>query len=71
MNIKTEFPIEIQRTDRKKSATIKVIDQRVIVTIPKTLSDTRLQDLLRKKTPWIRQKLKEDSNLVPVKPKNM
>ena len=69
MSIETKFPIEIQRTDRKKSATIKVIDQRVIVTIPKTLSDIRLQDLVRKKTPWIRQKLKEDSNLVPVKPK--
>jgi predicted metal-dependent hydrolase len=64
-----DFPYEVIRTDRKKSATIKVEEGKVLVVIPKSLSPKRLEILLHEKTPWIHKKLHEYSLVEPVKPK--
>ncbi len=68
-NLDTDFPLKVERTDRKKTASIKVEDGKVRVLIPRTLSPTRLEDLIRKKTPWIRRQLKiqADQKLVKLK----
>ena len=49
-----DLPIEIIRTDRRKTASIKVRDNKVQVIVPKALSDERVRDLIRKREPWIR-----------------
>ena len=64
-----DFHYEVIRTNRKKSATIKVEEGKVQVIIPKSLSQNRLKLLLKEKTPWIRNKLREYSLVQPVKPK--
>lgn len=66
---KLDFPYDVIRTDRKKSATIKVEEGKVQVIIPKYLSPQRLELLMKEKTPWIRKKLHEYSQVEPVKPK--
>ena len=63
------FDYTVQRTSRKKSATIKVENKEVIVVVPKTLSKKRINELVEKKSPWINKKLHEYENLVPTKPK--
>ena len=63
------FPYEVIRTKRKKSATIKVEEGKVQVIIPESLSPKRLEFLLREKTPWIHKKLHEYSQIQPVKAK--
>ena len=62
-------PLEVVRTNRRKSASIKIENGQVKVIIPKTLSNKALNQLIQKKTPWIRKKLKEHSEITPMKPK--
>ena len=67
--IKPDFQYEVIRTDRRKTASIKVSDGKVQFIIPKNLSDKRLQSLIQKKTPLILKKLNDLSQIKPVKPK--
>jgi predicted metal-dependent hydrolase len=55
------FQVEVIRTDRKRSASISLSNDLVKVTVPSTLSDNRIRDLVRKRTPWIKKKLQEQS----------
>jgi predicted metal-dependent hydrolase len=55
------FQVEVIRTDRKRSASISLSDDLVKVTVPSTLSDNRIRDLVSKRTPWIKKKLQEHS----------
>ena len=64
-----DFPYEVIRTNRKKSASIKIEEGKVKVIIPKTLSQKRLEQLVKEKTPWVRKKLREYAEYQPVKPK--
>mgnify|MGYP006438718121 FL=1 len=56
------FQVEVIRTDRKRSASISLSNDLVKVIVPSTLSDNRIRDLVRKRTPWIQQKLQEQSD---------
>ena len=51
------FVAEISRTNRAKSATIKVEEGVVVVVVPKTLTQARIQKLLDDKAQWIKQKI--------------
>ena len=64
-----DFPVEVSRTDRKRSASIYLENEVVKVRVPKSLSDQRIRDLITKRTPWIKTKLKEVLDRPPVKPK--
>ena len=64
-----EFPIEVIRTNRKKSASVQVVDRQVQVIIPQALSDQRIEQIVRDKTPWIRDKLRKQALLKPKKAK--
>ena len=55
------FQVEIIKTNRKKSASIQLKDGRVRVRAPRSLSDKRINDLIKKRTPWIKEKLEEYS----------
>ena len=63
------FRVEIVRTDRKRSASIQIEDNFVRVRAPKSLSDSRIHELISKRIPWIRSKLKEQSERPAPKPK--
>ena len=56
-----DFQVEIIKTDRKKSASIQLKDGQVRVRAPRSLSDKRINDLIKKRAPWIKEKLKEYS----------
>ena len=64
-----KFPVEVIRTDRKKSASIYLDGERIKVRVPKSLSDSRVRDLIAKKSSWIKRKLKEAELTAPPKPK--
>ena len=64
-----DFPVEIIRTERSKSASIEVEDDTVKVTVPKQLSDARITNLIRNRTTWIRQKLKIQTEIIRPKSK--
>ena len=61
--------IEVVRTKRKKTASIKVADGLVQAVVPNQLSNTRVKELVQKSIPWIRRKLREQSQTVTHKPK--
>jgi hypothetical protein len=69
MILDVNFPIEIIRTNRTKSASIQIDGDTVKVIVPKKLSDKRIEDLVLQRTPWIRQKLKLQSEIVTPNPK--
>jgi predicted metal-dependent hydrolase len=51
------FVAQISRTDRAKSATIKVEEGLVVVVVPRTLTQERIKRLLDDKKLWIQQKI--------------
>ena len=53
------FQVEIIKTNRKKSASIQLIDGQVRVRAPRSLSNKRIDDLIKKRIPWIKEKLEE------------
>ena len=55
--------VEIIRTNRIRTATIKVIGNKVHISVPRLLSDARIKDLLVKKGTWIKKKLIDCSQL--------
>ena len=52
------FQVEVIRTNRKKSASIRLSDDLVRVSVPLTLTDNRIRDLVRKRTSWIKRNYK-------------
>ena len=64
-----EFQFEVIRTRRKKSASIQVDGDLVKVRVPQRLSDKAVRELITKRTPWIKTKLKELSDRPNIKPK--
>ena len=64
-----EFPVEVIRTDRRRSASIYLDGEGIKVRVPKGLSDRHVRNLIAKKSPWIKRKLKEAELTAPPKPK--
>lgn len=64
-----DFPLEVIRSDRKRSAAIAVERRIVKVRVPKSLSDTRIQTLISKRAPWIRKKIREALERPILKPR--
>ena len=64
-----DLSVEVVRTKRKKTASIKVIDGLVQAVVPSQLSNTSIKQLVQKSIPWIRKKLREQSQAVTLKPK--
>lgn len=67
----TDFalPIEIVRTNRKKTASIEICDDTIKVTVPKRLSDKSVDDLIHKKSSWIHRKIATQQQTPTPKPK--
>ncbi len=66
---RSEFSYEVVRTNRRKSATIKVNAGRVQIVVPKWLSEHELQRLIDRKSRWIREKLRSQAALPVLVPK--
>ena len=64
-----EFPIEVIRTDRKRSASIYLDGEGIKVRVPKGLSDSHVRDLIARKSPWIKRKLREAELTASPRPK--
>ena len=65
----TGLPIEIVRTRRRKTASIKIEDGSVRVIVPLRLSTARIEQLVQKRLSWIRHKLREQAEVVLPAPK--
>ena len=63
------FVAQVIRTDRRKTATVKVEEGKVSVVVPDSLPDTRIEDLVSRKSRWVREKLKIHENSIVVRPK--
>lgn len=63
------FIAEIIRTDRKKTATVRVEHGKVSVVVPDGLSDIRIQEVVNNKARWVREKLHIQSKHYPVRSK--
>ena len=64
-----DFPIEVRRSERKRTAEITIVDSQVIVAVPDTLSEERIESLINKRRGWINKKLALQSQVIPFKPK--
>ena len=56
-----DFLVEVSRTSRKKSASIELTGRGVTVTVPESLSDKQISDLVTKRSAWIKSKLQEQA----------
>ncbi len=64
-----DFPVEIIRSDRKRSVSILLENESVNVRVPKSLSDRRIRELIAKRSSWIKKKIKEAQGRPVAKPK--
>lgn len=55
------FPVEVIRTNRRKTACVYLEGGLVKVRVPKSLSDGRIRHFIEKCTPWITTRLREFS----------
>ena len=55
--MKYDFNLLIKRTSRKKTLSITIRDQKVILSAPKYVSDEEIDQILRSKVAWIQKKL--------------
>lgn len=63
------FQAEVVRTKRKKTAAIKIDAGKVIVMVPKFATTPQVEELVSKKTRWIRDKLLRQQDYHTPKPK--
>ena len=63
------FDAEVIRTDRRKTATVKVVEGKVSVVVPRSTTTDRVEALVTRKTRWIREKLSLHREHLPPKPK--
>ena len=69
MKYKRDFEVEVKRTNRRKTATLKIHEGMVQVIVPQKLSQQVIDDLIQKKTDWIRKKLIIQQSVPTYKPK--
>ncbi len=69
MALEPDFPITVIRTNRLKTVSINIEGGMVQFTVPKKLSEKKLQDLITSRTPWIQKKLRLQSDMAPLRPK--
>ena len=63
------FHAEVIRTNRRKTASVRVEEGKVSVVVPQDLSNSGIEELVAKKTRWIREKLLLQRQSVISKPK--
>lgn len=63
-----DFQVEVKRTNRKKSASISLQRDTVRISVPRFIPDTAIRELIIKRTPWIKKKLREYSLRKTIKP---
>jgi len=63
------FPVQIVRTERKRSASIEIEGDTVKVTVPSHLTDSMVQNLISQRRGLIEQKLRQQQQIAPPKPK--
>ena len=64
-----KFQVDVKRTNRKKTASIKIEQGVVQVIVPQNLPQKEIDDLLKQKSDWIRQKLIIQQSVPVSKPK--
>ena len=64
-----DFPVEVVRTERKRSATIHLDGLVIKVRVPQSLSENRIRELITKRKPWITSKLRESTKRPPLRSK--
>jgi len=63
------FDAKVIRTDRRKSASVKVVEGNVSISVPRLTSQDSVTKLLQKKTRWIKEKLAAQKAHPPPKKK--
>ncbi len=58
--------VEVIRSRRRKTISIKIVEARVSISVPYRLSKSRIEEVLFKKSRWIQKKLFEYSQREPV-----
>ena len=64
-----EFPVEVIRTSRRRSASIYLDGEGIKVRVPDGISDSYVRDLIARKSPWIKRKLREAELAAPPRPR--
>ena len=56
--------VQVVRTKRIKTASIQIRDGLVKAVVPDQISDFKVETLIKKRMPWIRKKLQDESKII-------
>ena len=59
-----ELSVQVVRTKRIKTASIQIRDGLVKAVVPDQISDFKVETLIKKRMPWIRKKLQDESKII-------
>ena len=63
------FTADIIRTSRRKTASVRVHEGHVSIVVPCDITESRVAEIISKKSQWIKSKLRLYNQVIPVKPK--
>lgn len=66
---KIDFPFEVRRSHRRKTASINVVEGQVEIVVPMDLPLCDIEDVLYQKRAWIREKIRLHAGAMPTKEK--
>ena len=64
-----DFQYEVVRTKRERTASVLIQENSVKIVVPNHLSQKRIDELIQKRSAWIRRKLKQSAEIKPAKEK--
>lgn len=64
-----DYPLEIVRTNRKKTTGLRVLWGKVKLSVPKGLSDETIADILSQRKDWIKERIQAQSNIKQTGPR--
>ena len=69
MTLHLDFQYEVVRTKRERTASVLIQENSVKIVVPNHLSQKRIDELIQKRSAWIRRKLKQSAEIKPAKEK--
>ena len=70
MILDNAIDVDVTRTERQKSISITITNNKVKITVPYHLSQDKIDQVLKKKSKWIKEKLFLQSKIQPARKKD-
>ena len=69
MDFNVDYPLEIIRTNRKKTSSVRVLEGKVRLNVPKNFSNEAIASILLRQRGWIEKRIRAQAKIKQAGPK--